>query len=221
MNTSKVVYGLFFETKDVLTVFYIGCTNDISRRHLEHKRNSIDTKSAEYDTYKYRFIRDLASIGIDFRLEVLTPAVDLTDRADEYSLVLKFAEHNRDNGITFYDGLPLTNMKAGDFLEEMLANPAVRTPSEIRNWRKSKAELIKQIRYDRNSFGAVSKEAETNKVIFDNLKIELIETRTEQVMRELEKSKRDIKKQSEIAKVWAERKLRWEETGQMYGVDYK
>jgi len=218
---SKSVYGLVFETADQgLVVFYVGCTNDIVRRASEHKRNANDAKNPEYSTHKYKLIRELAAVGIDFRLEVLTPAEEINDRCDEYSWVLKFADHNRKNGIEFYDSLPLTNMKAGDFLEEMLRDPAVRTPNEIRAWRKAKADSIRSVRYNRNSFGVSTRNQLVRKEIIDSMKVETVVARTEDVIKQLEKDKRNRQRNETIADIWEQRRKHWEETGEMWGIDY-
>lgn len=217
----KSVYGLFFETSDTgLVIFYVGCTNDIARRYGEHKRYANDTKHPEYNTYKYQLIRDLAAAGVDFTLEVLTPAVEVNDKADEYSWVLKMAEHNREHAIAFYDNLPLTNMKAGDFLEEMLRDPAVRTPAEIRTWRKAKADSIRAVRYNRNTFGVQSRNEAMRKTVADAMALDTQKLSTEQVIAQLDRDRRNRERNQQIADVWEERRRHWEATGEMWGIDY-
>jgi hypothetical protein len=117
-------------------VFYVGCTNDLKEREAAHRRAAFNPDHQEYNTYKYQWIRQLALEGYDFTFTVVEENC-IADDADEYSYVLRCAEINCFAGHSFYDGLPLTNMKAGDFLNEMLQRN-IRTPSAIRTFIKNK-----------------------------------------------------------------------------------
>lgn len=137
----KSVYGLMYDDPTHgLVVFYVGCTNDVVRRTQEHMRNPFNPKHSEYDTMKYQFCRDLAELDLTYRLEVISDQEEVDDEADEYSWILQFARHNEDHDIAFYEGMPLTNMKAGDFLDEMLRDRTVKTAGEIRQFVKHKRE---------------------------------------------------------------------------------
>ena len=92
----KDVYGLYFDLDDQKILFYVGCTNDIRRRESEHKRAFSDPKHAEFDTYKYKLCRDLASVGVDFCLKVIEPMATVNNESDEYTWILKAARANED-----------------------------------------------------------------------------------------------------------------------------
>lgn len=145
----QTLYTLAFLAGDEPVVFYVGHTNDVERRRGEHTRNPLNPKHAEYDTYKYRWCRDLISAGIEY---TLTPILEIdSDDDSEYEWILKFARDNEQRGIEFYDGYPLTNMKAGDFLTEILAIPEINTAEDIREYRNAKA--IRAISYERDGGG--------------------------------------------------------------------
>jgi hypothetical protein len=133
----KSVYTLSITVSESMpVVFYVGCTTDAKRRETEHRANAKNPKHKEYKTYKYQLIRELNSAGLEFALDIVAENC-VTDDADEYSWVLKMADYNRLHNIHFYDHQPLTNMKAGDFLEEMLAQ-RIRTPAEIRKFTRDR-----------------------------------------------------------------------------------
>jgi hypothetical protein len=218
MANQKSVYGLMFTHPSTgPVVFYVGCTNNIHRRTLEHKRNPFDTKHAEYSTDKYKFCRDLESQGIEYFLEVLAPAEHITDSADEYSWILKFADHNRDNNILFYDGNPLTNMRAGDFLSEMMAERAVRTPSQIRSYMQGR-EQARQVTLERDrAFGDQTTGRHSRKNVADSMVMITQQRRTEQVLEDLKRQQREDKRVRELARVRAEQEAEWLATGKILG----
>lgn len=125
------VYSLGFKpTEDSeRVVFYIGRTEDPARRQSDHKTAAQLTE--KHQEHKYQWIRLLEASGIewDFKLETDTPIPD--NRYSEYAFVLKYARANTDAGIHFIDGNPLTNMKAGDFLVEILEMRDVKAADQI------------------------------------------------------------------------------------------
>ena len=218
MANQKSVYGLMFTHPSTgPVVFYVGCTNDIHRRGLEHKRTPFDVKNAEYSTDKYRFCRDLASQGMEYFLQVLAPAEEITDSADEYAWVLKFADYNRDNNIFFYDGNPLTNMRAGDFLSEMIAERAVRTPEQIRTYiqqreAKRAVDLTRPRTWGDQKFGNGAR-----RNVADSMVMVTQRTRTEQVLKDLHQQQRQQRRAQELARVRAEQEAEWLSTGKILG----
>ena len=218
MANQKSVYGLMFTHPSTgPVVFYVGCTNDIHRRTLEHKRNPFDTKNAEYSTDKYRFCRDLASEGMEYFLQVLAPAEHITDSADEYAWILKFADHNRNNNILFYDGNPLTNMRAGDFLTEMMAEPSIRTPQEIRSYIQHREQQRQTNLKRETTFGDQLAGRSARRNVADSMVMIMQQRRTEQVLKDLERQQREQRRAQELARVRAEQEAQWLSTGQILG----
>jgi len=141
------LYTLFFEAEPGNpVVFYVGHTNDVDRRWTEHITNAFNENHQEYDTYKYRWIRSLRDIGIECQMDVLHEIS--TDDDTEYEWILKFARMNTRLGIEFYDGYPLTNMKAGDLLEELINCEYVNTKEDITRYRQAKHHTITYTRSD-------------------------------------------------------------------------
>ena len=134
------LYTLSFGTGDDTAVFYVGCTNDVARREKEHRTNPFNPNHNEYNTFKYQFIRQLAAVGMDFAFTTLHEIEEEQDA--EYEWVLAFARQNQAAGRSFIDGHPLTNMKAGDFLSEILNRPEVRTRSDIVQYRANRANRV-------------------------------------------------------------------------------
>lgn len=132
------LYTLSFGSGEDTAVFYVGCTNDVKRREAEHRNNPFNENHNEYNTFKYQFIRQLREVGMDFAFTALHQIEE--DADSEYEWVLQFARANQAAGRTFIDGHPLTNMKAGDFLSEILNRPEVRTRSDIVQYRKTAQE---------------------------------------------------------------------------------
>jgi putative ubiquitin-RnfH superfamily antitoxin RatB of RatAB toxin-antitoxin module len=73
-------------------------------------------------------------LGIGWNFIVITEIED--DEDSEYEWILKFARKNKELGITFFDDLPLTNMKAGDFLTEIINDRSINTRDEIKLYRQ-------------------------------------------------------------------------------------
>ena len=164
----KSVYVLLADNNGEPYAFYVGCTNDLKEREAAHRRAAFNSKHAEYMTYKYQWIRHLAEQGQDFVFEVVEENC-VTDDADEYSYVLRAADANKQAGRSFFDGLPLTNMKAGDFLDEMLADK-VRTPAAIRQFieKKKQPKINRATTYHRD-LGPVDGSRSVNGQIIDRL----------------------------------------------------
>ena len=181
------VYTLAYIDSGEPIVFYVGHTNDIERRRREHTANPLNPRHAEYDTYKYRFCRGLLAAGIEY---ALTPIVEIETFMDsEYEWILKFARDNESRGIAFFDGYPLTNMKAGDFLEELIKETHITTALQIRHWR---AERRASAQIDYNRDGGIEP---------SDVAVELVELlnkqgedlRVQKYKEEVKKLKRDIK----------------------------
>ena len=126
MNDTHSIYALVCTIDDEEIVYYIGHTNNVERRRNEHHTNPFNPNHAEYNTDKYKWSRQLKEIGQESRL----------------------ARMNRLKGITFYENMPLANMKAGDFLHEILNRPDIGTRQEIKAFRVAKEEARRQA-YDR------------------------------------------------------------------------
>ena len=141
------LYTLFFETEpDNAIVFYVGHTNDVDRRWNEHITNAFNENHQEYQTYKYRWIRSLRDVGIECQMDVLHE-ID-TDDDTEYEWILKLARMNERLGIEFYDGYPLTNMKAGDLLTELIACKYVTSKEDITKYRQAKKHTVTYTKSD-------------------------------------------------------------------------
>ena len=143
------LYTLSFDAPEGTIVFYVGCTNNPTRREREHKTNPFNENHAEYQTYKYQFCRKLALKENAYKLDVIIDDIG-SDEDSEYEWVLNFARHNTAQGFEFINGYPLTNMKAGDFLSEIINRPEVRTASDIKKYKADKIAAAKAISYSRH-----------------------------------------------------------------------
>lgn len=137
------LYALTFDAEPQPVVFYVGHTNNPKRRETEHRSSAKDLSNTEY---KYQWCRDLAAVGVNWDFVVLGEIED--DEDAEYEWVLKFARDNKSKGIAFIEGLPLTNMKAGDFLGEILDRTEIRTKQDIKQYRTER-EQAQNISYER------------------------------------------------------------------------
>ena len=192
MNT---LYTLAFLADDEPVVFYVGHTNDIERRRREHYKNPLNPEHAEYDTYKYRWCRDLLAAGIEY---TLTPIHEIeTDDESEYEWILKFARDNQRRGISFYDGYPLTNMKRGDFLEEMIKETGVVTALQIRHWKASRAKSQGGYGYEEDLGNAEQSDVAIE--LIDMLKKQGHDLRVEAYKEEVKKLKKSIKEREMLA----------------------
>jgi hypothetical protein len=147
MKEINSIYALSFEYDGEDITFYVGRSNDTERRKAEHHRNAFSPNHAEYNTDKYRWIRSLCDTKVEFKLKVVVEAVT-TDEDSEYAIILDAARINRLRGITFYEGMPLCNMKGGDFLTEILNKPEIKTARDIKIYRE-KRETAKRLEYER------------------------------------------------------------------------
>jgi len=129
------LYALTFDANPQPVVFYVGHTNNPKRRETEHRAAVRDTANTEY---KYQWCRQLEAVGVKWDFVVLGEIED--DEDAEYEWVLKFARDNKSKDIAFIDDLPLTNMKAGDFLHEILDRPEIRTKKQIKQYREERKQ---------------------------------------------------------------------------------
>lgn len=183
----QTLYTLAFLADGEPVVFYVGHTNDVERRRREHTRNPLNPEHAEYDTYKYRWCRDLMAAGIEY---TLSPILEIeTDDDSEYEWILKFARDNEQRGIEFYDGYPLTNMKAGDFLEDLIKDTNVVTALQIRHWRAER--LAKKISYEEDLGNAEQSDVAIE--LIDMLKQQGHDLRVQGYKEEVKKLKKDIR----------------------------
>jgi hypothetical protein len=136
------LYTLVFDAEPQPVVFYVGRTIDPKRREAEHRYAVKDLSNQEY---KYQFCRELAAVGINWHMAVVSEIEN--DEDSEYEWVLKFARHNRKNDIEFIEGLPLTNMRRGDFYEEMIAEKSIQTAADIREYRLQRIEAAKAVKF--------------------------------------------------------------------------
>ena len=214
----KDVYGLYFDLDGQKILFYVGCTNDIKRRESEHKRLFLDIKNAEFDTYKYQLCRELKESNIDFYLRVIEPMATVTTEADEYTWILKAARRNEDLGIKFYDNMPLTNMRAGDFLSEMLRDRTITTASDIKQFKKQQAAAKKPISYERNNTFGDQTKGQTNRQNIANSLVMITQAKTtEQTIKDLQKRTRAEKREEELKRIRAEQEAEWLATGRLIG----
>ena len=142
----QYLYTLVFDAEPNPVVFYVGRTNDPKRRLQEHK---LAVKNPEHSEYKYQWCRQLEEVGLTWDLVTICEIDD--DEDSEYEWVLRFARDNQERKIGFLDDLPLTNMKRGDFLTEMISIPTIQTASDIREYRN--AQAVRAISYERDGGG--------------------------------------------------------------------
>ena len=135
--TKHFLYTLKFESIQGDVVFYVGHTNDPKRRETEHRGAA---KNLDNQEYKYQTCRMLDEAGVRWYFEVVGEIDD--DEDSEYEWVLKYARVNQDQGMTFIDNLPLTNMRRGDFLEEILMDRTINTASEIGEYRQQRKNRV-------------------------------------------------------------------------------
>ena len=153
------VYQLEFTLNGRVHPFYIGMTQDPERREREHRTHPHNPNSSDYNNYKYQLIRELDANKIEWRMTILSPMVE-DDEDSEYEWVLRAARNNRHDGIKFYNDLPLTNMRRGDLLEEMLADSSINTAEQIREWRS--ARELRQIAYEAAKFQPAKRDVAAN-----------------------------------------------------------
>ena len=179
--TTSTLYVLAFEADDEPIVFYVGHTNDIERRRSEHMNNPLNTNHPEFNTYKYQWARSLLESGIEYKLIPLHKIE--TDDDTEYEWILKFARRNAEANIQFYDGYPLTNMKAGDFLAEILHKRDITTAEQITKYRTQRS-----ISYLRDGTGELTP---IGKSIVAQLQVYAEKVRQENAVREQKKLERE------------------------------
>lgn len=179
--TTSTLYVLAFEAGNEPIVFYVGHTTDVERRRQEHMMNPLNPNHAEYNTYKYQWARSLIETGIEYKLIPLHKIE--TDDDTEYEWILKFARRNAEAGIAFYDGYPLTNMKAGDFLGEILHRTEITTAEQITNYRRQRS-----ISYLRDGTGELTP---IGKKIVADLQVYAEKVRQENAVREQKKLERE------------------------------
>ena len=142
----QYLYTLVYDADPKPVIFYVGRTND-PRRRLQQHRTAV--KNLENTEYKYQWCRQLEEVGVSWDLVTICE-ID-NDEDSEYEWVLRFARDNQERAISFLDDLPLTNMKRGDFLTEMIAIPSIQTANDIREYRN--AQAVREISYQRDGGG--------------------------------------------------------------------
>ena len=148
---THAVYGLAFVIEDEPIIFYVGHTNDVERRTREHANNPFNPNHSEYNTMKYRWCRQLFESRISYDLFVIREDPE-EDEDSEYAVILDVARDNQERGITFFDGLPLTNMKAADFIGEML-DAGVQGQQGVKIFKKIREVGKIAITYSRKDIG--------------------------------------------------------------------
>ena len=148
---THAVYGLAFVIEDQPIIFYVGHTNNVERRTREHTNNPFNPNHNEYDTMKYRWCRQLHDMQISYDLFVIREDPE-EDEDSEYAVILDVARDHLERGITFFDELPLTNMKAGDFITEML-DAGVRGSKGVEIFKKIKQVTKIAVTYQRDGGG--------------------------------------------------------------------
>jgi hypothetical protein len=182
MTEPHYLYTLTFDAEPQPVVFYVGHTNNPKRRETEHRASVKDLSNTEY---KYQWCRELEAVGIKWDFVVLGE-IEKSDDA-EYEWVLKFARDNSSRGISFIEDLPLTNMKRGDFLEEILADKSISTKAEIAAYRQQRKTRVTS--YNAESGEMVAYGAEILKELQDSADIKRIEAH-EQRIKQIEREQR-------------------------------
>jgi hypothetical protein len=148
---THAVYGLAFVIEDEPIIFYVGHTNNVERRTHEHANNPFNPNHSEYNTMKYRWCRQLHESQLSYDLFVIREDPE-EDEDSEYAVILDVARDNQERGITFFDNLPLTNMKAGDFITEML-DAGVQGAKGVEIFKKIRAVSKIAVTYQREDLG--------------------------------------------------------------------
>jgi len=181
MASKHFLYTLVFDAEPEPVVFYVGHTNDPKRRSTEHRSCAKDPANTEY---KYRWCRELAALGIGWNFVVIGEIED--DEDSEYEWVLRFARKNKELGITFFDDLPLTNMKAGDFLTEIINDRTISSRDEIKAYRIKREQ---QLTVDYNRVKPTAKA----QAIIDKTLEQAQQSQLENAKKELEKLNKEAK----------------------------
>lgn len=164
-NTNSI-YVLICEINGQQIPFYIGRSHNIKQRQRQHARAANDPTHAEYNTYKYQMIRQIQEEGDKWWLEELYEPEEVTDKTDEYCAILQTARYNIENGYgEAFWGNPLTNMKAGDFLSEMLQDKNLHsyTRSTVNDWIE-KRNAQREVTYERENHAP-----SRNKALIDSM----------------------------------------------------
>lgn len=198
----KSVYVLQIAVDNPI-VFYVGCTNDINRRAREHELNSHNPEHPEYYTYKYQTIRDIEAAGLTWEMQVEVLSAEI-DEDSEYWWVLTKARENQAKNIKFIDDLPLTNMKAGDFLHEMLQDKSVYTKQDVKAF-LAKRRQEKAVEYTRDQI--------TNPVsrsILDRVKAEWAPIKQAKQEKQNDREQRRKKQEAAVAEARERQRAEWE-----------
>lgn len=131
------IYTLSYDMGTDEHFFYVGHTDNPDRRYAEHLRDAFAVNGKSYDTLKYKWVRHLALIGVEWHMKIAEIMTGEYDQDGEYEWILKAARENKKNGLFFF-GYPLTNMKAGDFTSEILDRDIIRSRVHIKQYREIK-----------------------------------------------------------------------------------
>jgi hypothetical protein len=143
--------------------------------------NPLNVNHAEYNTYKYQWARSLIEMGIEYKLIPLHKIE--TEDDTEYEWILKFARRNSDAGVSFYDNYPLTNMKAGDFLTEIINRQDITSAADITKYRTQRS-----VSYLRDGTGELTP---IGKKIVAELQVYAEKVRADNAKKAKEKQKRE------------------------------
>jgi hypothetical protein len=146
MSADNHIYVLTYKDQDGRShIFYVGRTGNPKKREADHRNNSQNPRHDEYETHKYQWCR-----RHPWQFEVLCEA---SEDYDEYSAILEISRINSENGVSFINGDPLTNMKAGDFWAEMIADRSVATTNRDHYVRYRSEREREATNYERDTFG--------------------------------------------------------------------
>jgi len=175
--------------------FYVGHTDNPDRRLGEHDGNAHNPNSAEYDTLKYKWIRRLEAEGLDYFMLVVE-TLHSRDQDGEYEWVLKAARENKKDG-RFFFGLPLTNMKAGDFTSEIMDHEFIRSRKQIKQYREFKEQQARKVELERIELARPRSAAARD--VIDTMRIIGGENVINEAMKQVRADAREAKRVADVA----------------------
>jgi hypothetical protein len=128
-----------------------------------------------------------------------------TDDDTEYEWILKFARMNEQHGIEFYDGYPLTNMKAGDLLTDIIDLPYITTKEDITKYRQARQHTVT---YTKNNGQQATSFTTKGAAIIAELQRQADKSRAERHRQTIKQIARNAKQQIDLADPGREAKLK-------------